>query len=305
MTFKLTENLRLKSNFFLRKPSAIGFFLMLGSAFMFSAQDVFIKLLGPEFSTWDLAFYRWGGGFALLLIIFGWQGNRLKTFNLKLMITRSISGCIGFFCLITAIRLIPLSIAMILFFSFPAFAVVISYLIFGERISMRESLCVIGVLCGIAILLGIKFRGNYLGYIMGCLSGAFGGLTVCLIKKLRERDGPVVIYIYYCLIGAIISFPPFIANPKIPKSGIERIMVTGIICFAIVGQLLMNQGFHYCKSWEGGLFLTSELIFTGFFGIYFLREPTTWRFWVGGLLIFGCMVYLNLISVKKYGKLGY
>jgi hypothetical protein len=40
---------------------------MLGSAFIFAVLDVLIKLIGPEFRVWDIAFYRWGGG----LLIFG------------------------------------------------------------------------------------------------------------------------------------------------------------------------------------------------------------------------------------------
>jgi drug/metabolite transporter (DMT)-like permease len=271
---------------------------MLGSAFMFAVLDVLIKTMGPDFRIWDIAFYRWGGGFVLLLIIFGWQGNPFRTFNLKFMIIRSICGCITFLCLITAIRLIPLSTAIILFFCFPAFAAVFSYLIFGERISKGEILCIIVTLCGVAILLGVKLGGNLFGHIMGLFGGIFGGLTVCLIKKLREKDGPVVIYLYFCMLGAIISLPAVIANPKIPESSIEWLMVVAIACSAVGGQLLMNQGYRYCKSWEGGLFLTSEIIYTAIFGICFLGELTTWRFWIGGLLILGSVVYLYQVNAK-------
>jgi len=277
----------------------MGPFLMLASAFMFAVLDVLIKLVGPEFRVWDIAFYRWGGSFALLLIVFGWQENPLRTFNPKIMIIRSISGCIGSLCVITAIRLIPLSTAMILLYCFPAFAAVFSYLIFGERISKGEILCVIVALCGATVLIDVKLGGNLFGYIMGWLGGAFAGLTICLIKKLRERDGPVVIYLYFCMLGTIISFPAFIANPKIPESGFDWLMVAGIACSSTFAQLLMNQGYQYYKSWEGGLFLTSEIIYTASFGIYFLGELSTWRFWVGGLLILGSVVYLNHVNAKR------
>jgi len=293
------KRLKVETPIFFTENCGNGSFFYAGSAFMFAVLDVLIKLIGPEFRVWDIAFYRWGGGFALLLIIFGWRGNPLRTFNHKLMIIRSISGCIGFLCLITAIRLIPLSTAMILFYCFPVFAAVFSVLIFGERLSKKEILCVIGALCGATVLLDVKLGGNLFGHIIAWLGGAFAGLTVCLIKKLREKDGPVVIYLYFCMLGAIISFPAFIANPKIPESGTEWLMTAGIVCSSIVAQLLMNQGYQYCKSWEGGLFLTSEIIYAAAFGIYFLGELTTWRFWGGGLLIFGSVVYLNHVNAKR------
>jgi len=79
---------------------------------------------------------------------------------------------------------------------------------------------------------------------------------------------------------------------------VEWLMCAGIICFSLAGQLLMNQGFLYCKSWEGGLFLTSEVIFTTLVGIVFLYDPVTWRFWAGSLLIIGSVMLLNVVNMK-------
>ena len=61
----------------------------------------------------------------------------------------------------------------------------------------------------------------------------------------------------------------------------------------------MNQGYQYCKSWEGGLFLTSEMVFAAALGIVFLGELVSWRFWIGGLLILASTVLLNVNKVKS------
>lgn len=274
----------------------MGPLLMLTSALMFSVLDVLIKTIGPEFRVWDIAFYRWGGSFAVMMVIFSWQGNPFKCHNLKMMVLRSISGCIAFLSLTTAIRLAPVSTIMVLFYSFPAFAAIISYLIFGERISTAEILCIAAAICGVAVLLDIKLDGNYIGYILGFIAGAFAGLTVSLIKKLRDTNGPVVIYLYFCLLGAAVAFPPYISNPTIPDSALDWLMICGIVGTSIIAQLTMNQGFKFCKSWEGGLFLTSEMIFVASFGIVYLGEPTGWRFWAGGLLILGSVLILNRVK---------
>ena len=42
---------------------------MLSAAVGFAVLDSLIKLLGPSYRVWDIAFYRWGIGFVLLLII--------------------------------------------------------------------------------------------------------------------------------------------------------------------------------------------------------------------------------------------
>ena len=271
---------------------------MLASGLLFAILDGLIKLMRPEYRIWDIAFFRWGIGFALLMVIFGRHGHLFKTHNLKLMTIRSIIGCITFLCLTAAIRNIPISTALVLFFSFPAFAALFSYLVFGERITKWQLVCIVGALLGVAVLLGFNFDGNLFGYIMGLLSGVFAGITVNLIKQLRKKDGPVVIYFYFCLLGALITFPVYMADPIIPTSGIEWMMVGGIAATSLLAQLSMNQGYQYCKSWEGGLFLTSEMVFTATLGIAFLGEIVSWRFWIGGILILASTVLLNLNNMK-------
>ena len=277
--------------------SVTGPLLMISAALGFAVLDCLIKLLGPSYRIWDIAFYRWGIGFVLLMIIFGRQaGGLFNTDSLKLMIIRSITGCIAFFSLIIAIRNIPISTAMVLFFSFPAFAAVFSYLILGERISRGEIFCVVMALCGAAVLLDFRLDGNFIGHIMGLISAVFAGITVNLIKMLRKKNGPVVIYFYFCMLGALIALPGYIAGPTIPASGVEWLMVAGIAISSILAQILMNQGFKYCKSWEGGLFLTAEMLFTAFLGIVILQELISWRFWTGGSLILASAVLINLLK---------
>ena len=215
------------------------------------------------------------------------------------LVIRGITGSCAFLSLIVAIRLIPISTALVLFFSFPAFAAFFSPLFFNEQITLAEILAVATALAGVAILFDFRLHGGLVGQAMAGLGGAFAGLTVGIIKKLREENGPVVIYLYFCLLGTLISGPLFIANPQIPRFPLEWLMLGGIVCSALAAQLLMNQGFRYCKSWEGGLFLMAEVIFTSILGIVFLGESVTWRFWVGGLLILGSALALNRGSARR------
>jgi drug/metabolite transporter (DMT)-like permease len=119
-----------------------------------------------------------------------------------------------------------------------------------------------------------------------------------LIKTLREKNGPVIIYLYFCTMGAFVTFPKFIMHPILPSTPIEWVMILGIILASVTAQLLMNQGFFYCSGWEGGVFMSSEVIFTAIVGIFFLGDPATWRFWTGGLMIFGSVVALNRLKAN-------
>ena len=139
------------------------------------------------------------------------------------------------------------------------------------------------------------------------LSGAaFAGLTVTLIKTLRAQNGPVIIYLYFCTMGMLVTLAPFAAAPLLPATAMDWTMTLGIVFASVTAQLLMNQGFFYCRGWEGGVFMSSEVVFTAVVGIAFLGDPASWQFWTGGLLIFGSAVALNRFKanhVKRQKRL--
>ena len=258
---------------------------MLGSALLFSVLGLLIKILGPEYRLWDIAVYRLLGGAFVLWAIFGWQQNLFKPAYPKLMLIRGITGTAAFLCLVTAIRSIPFSTAMALFYAFPAFAAILSPLLFGERISFYEVVCLLVALIGVGVLFDLQIEGSRFGLAMGVLAAVLAGLTVALIKKLRDTNGSVIIYFYLCLVGSVVCLGPYLAAPRLPNNLRDWLIVAGILVTSIVAQLLMNHGFKYCKSWEGGLFMTSELIFTALLGIFLLYEKASHRFWIGAALI--------------------
>ncbi len=273
---------------------------MLSASLLFTLLTLLIKLLGPRYTVWDIGFYRFVGGVVVLLAVFGRRGNPYKGNNVRLLIVRGCTGSVAFICVVTAIRSLPVSTALVIFYSFPAFSAVFSYLIYGERIRMSEVVCVALVMTGVGVLFDFGFGGDFLGQVMALTGAAFGGLTVTLIRTLRERNGPVVIYLYFCTMGSLVTVPLFGLHPILPSTSMEWGMIIGMIFVSVTAQLLMNQGFFYCRGWEGGVFMSSEVIFTAVVGILFLGDPVTWRFWTGGVLVFGSVVVLN--RLKAHAK---
>ena len=112
-----------------------------------------------------------------------------------------------------------------------------------------------------------------------------------------------MIYLYFCLIGAMGPLVPCILDPVIPKTSLEWTMLAGIALTSLFAQLMMNYGFQFCKGFEGGVYLSSETIFTAVIGIGFLHDPVSWHFWLGGGLILGSGLVLNRISQVKAQRL--
>jgi drug/metabolite transporter (DMT)-like permease len=123
-------------------------------------------------------------------------------------------------------------------------------------------------------------------------SGAFAGIAVTFVKKLRQNNNTVTIYLYFSIVGLLVTFPVFIVNPILPNTSLETLACIGIILASLAAQLLMTQGFLYCKAWEGSLILSSELIFTALVGIMFFNDKISLKFIIGGLLILWSVIFL-------------
>ncbi len=271
---------------------------MLSAALLYTLLNILVKLMDPQYRVWDIGFYRFFGGALVLLAVFGRHRNPFKGNDIRLLIIRGCTGSVAFVSLVTAIRLLPVSTALVIFYSYPIFSALFSYLIYGERMGKLEIACAVAVLIGVGILFDFKLDGGFWGQIVALVGGVFAGITVTLIRTLRENNGPVIIYLYFCTMGSLVTAPVFFQQPVLPASAMEWVMILGIILTSVSAQLLMNQGFFYCRGWEGGVFMSSEVVFTAVIGIVFLRDPVTWRFWLGGLMILASGVTLNRLRAN-------
>lgn len=275
---------------------------MLSSALLYTAMNVIVKLLNPQFTVWHVGFFRFFGGTVILLAVFGRASNLYRGNNIRLLIIRGCVGTVSFIALVSAIRLLPVSTALVIFYSFPVFAAIASFLLYRERIGRLEIACMIAVIFGVGVLLDFKASGGFLGQLLALLGAVSAGVAVTLIRKLRAKNGPAVIYLYFCTMGLLACLPKFVTHPVLPGNSVEWTMVLGIVFTTVTAQLLMNQGFFYCRGWEGGVFMSSEVIFTAIVGIVFLGDPVSWRFWTGAALVLGAVVALNRLKVEKPGR---
>lgn len=272
-----------------------GLGLMLLSALIFSFADTLTKHLSSFFSPPQIAFIRFLFGGLILWPILSSKGISLRGNQTRILVLRGLFGTLSFFCLLQSIAMIPLSNAIVLLYTFPLFTFLFSFLFFRTRVEIGE-IFLIGIgLLGIYIFVNPDFHSFNLGYIYGLLSGCLGGMAMVFIYKARQTNGPLIIYFYFCLIGGIISFPFWVQGFKIPEAP-HGILLVLLAFLLLIGQLLMNHGFKYCKAAQGSLIMMSEVVFAGMAGVLLFKDPITYHFIAGGFLIIGSGVGLNLIS---------
>ena len=276
-----------------------GFMLMTLSAFFFALGDILIKFMSPTLGAIQIAFVRFLLGALILLPFLLSSGQSLKGSSTWVLSVRGLTGTLTFFCLLKAIAMIPLSHAMVLFYTFPLFATFFSFLLLKEALTRLEiALTVVGTI-GIYILINPSSHAFTMGHTFALLASCCAGLVMVLTRKLRKTNGPLIIYFYFCMVGGIASFPFFVSNfsiPSLPESSL-LVLLAVLLLFA---QIFMNQGFKYCKASEGAVILMSEVVFTGIAGVMIFNDSLSLSFWVGAGLIVGSGVGLNVM--KRHGR---
>lgn len=279
--------------------STTGSLTILLSALFFSLLDACIKLIGPEYDFWDIAFYRFAVGTLIIFTIVSRHGNPFRGVDHPLLIIRGLSGVFSFVCIVSGIRQIPLSTAMVLFYSYPAFTAIISPMLFRERISRTDYYCIGIALVGVAVLFDFQMTGAYRGQLLVLLGAAVTGFNLSLAKKLRDRHSPIAIFLYIGILGSLATTPAFCLDPQLPANGRDLFLLSGLVASSVAAQLLLLKGLRHCKSWEGGILLMTEVVFVTAFGIYFLKETADWRFWLGTAMILGGIVALKLPASRN------
>ncbi len=275
---------------------------MLSAALLFTLMSTIVKLMPDHYTVWHLGFIRCFGGMILLTSIFSRRKNPFKGHNIPLLILRGCTGSLAFFFVVSALRLLPMSTAVVLFYSYPAFAALFGFLIYKERVNRFQIACIGVLLAGVAILFDFRLSTSALGQAMALMGAVLSGFTVTVIRTLREYNGPVIIYFYFCTMGTLATLPFCLTHPVMPQTAVEWTMIFGIIATSVAAQLLMNQGFFFCKGFEGAAYMSSETLFAAMVGIVFLMEPVSWHLFAGALLIVGAglaMHRLGRINVNE------
>jgi len=281
----------------------VGTVLIVLAALFYGAMNISIKLSTDHLSVWQTAMGRFAMGVALIPIL-TWQ-LRLDLFGRQrwLLLFRGVSATGAFLLLVQAMKMIPLSITMILFYLWPVFSCLLSSWIAGEQTTKREWGFVGGAVLGAVFILWPDQASAMfnIGYFFALGSSLLAGLAIILVRRLGRDNNPFTLYFYFCLVGGIICIGPLIGQDSsfLPVSATGWFGLIAVAVFAMTAQMLMNQGMKYMNAPKTGVLMLMEVLVATFFGVFYLGEPLSIKILCGAGLILGCGVALILIPVKS------
>lgn len=282
--------------------STKGTIWMVAAALSYGTMNISVKLGAAHLTVWQTGMGRFILGVAFMPILVRMLRLEPAGRERRLLLACGLSGTTAFLLMAQSMKLIPLSTAVVLFYLWPVFTCLLSPWIAGEPTTRREWPLVIGALLGTSVILWPQ-KGGWglnLGYLLVVAASFFAGLTVILIRRLRRRNNPFTIYFYFCLAGSLATIGPLLAQgaPITTASKEGWVLLLAVGLFAMIGQVLMNQGMKYLDGSRTGALMMIEVIVAAAFGALWLGEDLQIRFFVGAILILGSGAALMALPLK-------
>jgi drug/metabolite transporter (DMT)-like permease len=266
----------------------------------YSAMSASAKLSGAYLNVWQIGAGRFLLGVIVVPVIV--RTLRINLWGQKrfLLTVRGVCGAFAFLLLVASFQRIPLSVAMVLFYLYPAFTSLFSAWVAGEPTPKTAWPFVCGAFIGTTLILWPdQSAGAFnLGHLLAIIASVFCAFTLLLVRRLGKENN--TLFFYLCLTGTLASLGPLLMQdgPILPVQSLGWIFVGAVGIFSIGAQLTINQALVHIPAPKVSVMMTAEVPLVAGFGVIFLGEPLGWRLLVGALIVFGCGIGLNLLSAK-------
>lgn len=227
----------------------------------------------------------------------------LVTKNWKLLVLRGVFGGGAVILYFTSVALAGAGRATILNYTYPLWANVFAFLL-GARPSRRVwiGLLVAGfgvwliVVPGGSSPIGAVGPGEWAGIV----SAMFAGISVLLIKKLRETDESLTILAGFTAGGLLVSLPDAQVGASIASLAVPSVMFAawGVGLTSFLGHFYFTRGYGGATLQQATLLSLMVPAIAAFCGILFFEEPLTLSFVLGAVLVAGALVWGARSSAK-------
>lgn len=269
----------------------------------YGAMSVSAKLAGTHLSVWHLGAGRFGLGLLVIPVVVKALGLDLWGQQRFLLMVRGLCGTAAFLLLIAAFQMIPLSLAMIIFYLYPALTALLSPWVAGESTPKIAWFFICGSSIGISLILWQHAASGplNLGHLFAGIASILCALTLLLVRKLGKVNNVYTLFFYHCLIGTLASLVPLLMQelPILPGQTSVWIGFAAVAVFSMCANLSINQALIRFPATKVSVMMTAEVPLVSGFGVLYLGEPLSWGFIVGAMLIFGSSIGLNLLPTKS------
>ncbi len=278
-----------------------GIICIIMSAFCFALMSFFVRMAG-DLPPMQKSFFRnfVAAIFAGIILMKNGVPFHCKKENLGYMLGRSICGTIGILCNFYAVDHLVLADASMLNKMSPFFAVIFSYFLLKEKITVPQGLFVIGAFVGSLFVIKPTFSNmDLLPSLIGLCGGIGAGAAYTMVRKLGERGekGPFIVF-FFSTFSCVVTLPWLLFDYH-PMS----LAQIGILLFAGLsaagGQFSITAAYCYAPAREISVYDYSQIIFSAGLGFFFFEQIPDLLSWIGYAVICLMAVAMFLYNNRR------
>ena len=276
--------------------------LTISASFFAVLMEALIKAAQYDSNVYTIGFFRFFFGFLIILpYLVTKKFNTYKTKNLKFYIIRGAFNIPVMILGFGALVYVPLEQFKAMHFLSPIIVVLLSFIIFREKIyRFRIFALIIGFL-GMLIIVRPGYVDFNIGTIMILVSLTFWSFIIILSKFVSKDDSPITMVTYQYTLMTIFAFPLAIYFWQMP-SLISILLVFIAAASGTILHLCLGLAYKYAD-----LSVTQPIWFTGLifgsgFGYFVFNEIPDFLTWIGGIVVFSSVLVITYFEKNKEEK---
>ena len=235
----------------------------------------------------------------LFILIYNRKLFKIKLKDIWIFLGTGICSIVFFnYCYFKAIMITSLSVAAILLYTSPAFVIVLSFILFREKITKYKIIALIMTFTGCVLVTGVLTDMGSLT-LQGILTGlgaGFGYALYSIFSRFAIRRGyETFTIIFYTFLFASIA-TVFMADIKTMGSVATKSvgMFAFCILFAVVSTVIpyltYTIGLNYIENSKASIIVSIEPVVATLIGVFVYREALSVNGVIGIVLVLGALV---------------
>jgi S-adenosylmethionine uptake transporter len=273
-----------------------GALLSLAAFGFYATHDVVVKLLGADYTAFQIIFFSGLMGFPLVTMMMmgdrrdGTLIPRHPWWTALRTVAAVVTGVMGFF----AFSKLPLAQCYAIFFAMPLLITLMAIPMLGEKVGLRRGLAVIVGLIGVIIVLRPgSGEGFGIGHLAALGAAITGALTSVIVRKIGSDERSVVLMLYPMVLSFISMgiIMPFVYVPM----PVYDLALTAVMAFlGMLGALAVIAAYRTAPAVIVAPMQYSQIIWAALYGWMFFDESIDLFTAIGTGVIIASGIYIVL-----------
>jgi drug/metabolite transporter (DMT)-like permease len=275
--------------------NAKGALLSLLAFGIYATHDAVVKLLGGDFSPFQLIFFSTLFSFPLatFMMVRDPEPGTLRPVHPGWIALRSAATVLTGLSAFYAFSVLPLAQVYALAFAQPLLITLLAIPVLGERVRLRRGLAVLVGLLGVIVVLRPGTTELTLGHLAALGAAIFGSISSIIVRKVGQDERPVVLLLYPMIANlavAAIALPAIYRPMNLDAVGLLAFQsllgwIGGVVIIAAykAGQAVVVAPMQYV-----------QILFAALYGYLFFNESIDGYTAAGAGIIIASGLYIVL-----------